>query len=291
MKYSKVSASIVAFLAVLCLGPVQTPGAKPAASSTLKVKAKFGNQPLPQGPVGGLLPDGKFLPCGFDYVDKTDTCTGMVSNGNVFPNAEQADLSFETTGGLFSGQYLLRTVPIATTTMTNPPNTTWDYYVLNPSRWVVLDFSNPDLQSTPPTTTSNCQDIDQKVANAALAITNGTSGFKVTAPTPNNNLCVDNLVVRFEAYNAFTSGAATSSLTVYIDEPQLIKSGKTGGRVQWNEIYSLVFEQPLSITPLFDGKGSISLDTLTSDLADLKDVNGTPVGTWHMPISVTLTPQ
>jgi hypothetical protein len=221
-------------------------------------------------------------------VDFTDPCTGRVdSAGAVIPNPEQATNSLT-----LSDRYWLRTIPACCVPGVNPEDSAWEPYVAEPSRWLVLDFSDR-VDGSP------CPNIDQEIS-AAVGNTDWSSltaadGSPLPTPVPpalNPDACVDNLVVRFPADHAFL-GDGTASLEILIDEPQALSTrtkGKKSWRIQWNARYSLLYRRPLQAL-----EDSISGDVLLQtgdcgdcDVADLLDANGDVRGTYHMPFSVTL---
>ena len=232
--------------------------------------------------------DGQATPCGYDYVHFSDPCTGLVdSTGGVIPNPQQATDSLT-----LSDRYWLRTQPDCCIPVVNEAHVGWESYVAEPSRWLVLDFSEP-------VGGSSCRNIDQEIADAvgdtdwsSLTAADGSPLPTPVPPAPNPDACVDNLSVRFPADHAFL-GDGTASLEILIDEPQAVSlrvKGKKSWRLQWNARYSLLFRQPLQavVDPI---SGDTTLQTGgcgDCDLADLLDVNGSVRGTYHMPFSVTL---
>ena len=251
----------------------------------------------PQSPVRALFAntaglrirsDGQTTPCGYDYVHFTDPCTGLVdSTGTVVPNPEQATAS---TGG---GQLWLRMVPGCCIPAVNEAKVEWESYVAAPSRWLVLDFSSR-VNGSP------CLDIDREIADAvgttnwsALTTADGSPLPTPVPPAPNPDRCVDHVNVRFQAGHAFT-GDGTTGLNIQIDEPQAVSTrvkGKKSSKLQWNARYSLVFLLPLLATP--DASGNIILQPGgcgDCDLAELREADGTVIGTYHMPFSLTLRP-
>lgn len=252
------------------------------ATQTL-VRALFAN-------TGGqrIQSDGQASPCGYDYVDSSDPCTGSVdSTGEVIPNAEQATDSLT-----LSDRYWLRMVPGCCVPSPNAEKSEWEPYVTEPSRWLVLDFSDR-------VGGSSCRNIDQEIADAVgdtdwsgFTTADGSALPTSVPPTPNPDPCVDHLVVRFPVDHAFL-GDGTASLEILIDEPQAVSlrtKGKKSWRLQWNARYSLLFRQPLQALedPI---SGDITVQTGgcgDCDLADLLNPNGNVIGTYHMPFSVTL---
>lgn len=247
------------------------------------VQARFAN-------TGGqrIQSDGQASPCGYDYVDFSDPCTGSVdSTGEVIPNAEQATDSLT-----LSDRYWLRMVPGCCVPSANSEKTEWEPYVAEPSRWLVLDFSDR-VGGSP------CLNIDQEIADAvgdtdwsALTTADGSILPTPAPPVPNPDPCVDHLIVRFPADHAFL-GDGSASLEILIDEPRAASSrvkGKKSWGLQWNARYSLLFRQPLEavVNPI---SGDTTLQTggcSDCDLADLLNSNGSVIGTYHMPFSLTL---
>ncbi|HXE74779.1 MAG TPA: hypothetical protein VNN18_03945 [Candidatus Xenobia bacterium] len=232
--------------------------------------------------------DGQATPCGYDYVDFSDPCTGSVdSTGEVIPNAEQATDSLT-----LSDRYWLRMVPGCCVPSVNSEKAEWEQYVAEPSRWLVLDFSDR-------VGGSSCLNIDQEIADAvgdtdwsALTTADGSPLPTPVPPVPNSDPCVDHLIVRFPADHAFL-GDGTASLEILVDEPRAVTSrvkGRKSSGLQWNARYSLLFRQLLEavVNPI---SGDTILQTggcSDCDLADLLNPNGTVIGTYHMPFSVTL---
>lgn len=285
MKPYKLSGVIV-IAALLCIGVLAAIGNKPTAggSQGTLIRAKFGNAPNDK-----IQSDLQFSPCGSDYVDKSDPCTGIVdATGAVIPNAQQASLSEDLTASL----YFLRTIPGCCATST----TGWEQYVVQPSRWLVLDFSGI-VSGRPCGTTSGDLDIDTEVKAIVDAITNSSKNwafYHLPTPVPPTPVlgCGDNVDVRFIADQAANPNATSTSLTLVIDRPELQVSRTGGARIYWDALYTLHFQQPLQITNRDATTGALTLTTTgsSSDLADLLDANNNPVGTYHMPVSVILTP-
>lgn len=209
MKCRKYLVRSVIFLLVVTAGIVSATGAKSAQSSN--VRAKFRNL------VGDAIKSyGQFVllaestqTCGdADYVDKTDACTST--------NAAKASGSSISVGVLS----VLRPIPECCTNQSSP-DLPWGPFALNPSRYLVFDFSNG----------SGCLNIGQRVYDDAA-----TNGSGATPPL-NTAQCVDFLEVRFHADQAFSKDATSTSVSLVIDEPQRILGQRclvqrTGGGFQ-----------------------------------------------------------
>jgi len=242
-------------------------------------------------PVNGqrIRSDSQATPCGYDYVDSADPCTGSVDpTGAVIPNAEQASISHS-----LGTDYRLRTVPACCVPTIDSADSDWEPYIASPSRWLVLDFSDP-VGASP------CLGIDTSVAAKAAGTDWEEFGLPTAQPPPADEdtadgRCVDNVAVRFIAEGAL-SGNGTASLRIHIDEPQVSGTGtkkNPSWRLQWNAIYTLRFQQPLLATT--DAFGNLILQTGgcgDCDLADLMEgeqtKRGRVVGTYHVPFSLRL---
>jgi hypothetical protein len=263
MKCHKYLVGIVVFMFVVAAAIVSDAKGKPAQSSS--VRAKFRNSAS-----DGIKSDGQFAnlaeagqSCGdVDYVDKTDACT--------ITNAAKASTSSIAGGSL----YELRPIPECCTNQSNP-DLPWGPYELSPSRYIVLDFSSG----------SGCLNIDQQIHDDA-----STNGSGATTPLNTDSTtaqCVDFLEVRFEAAQAFSRGASSTSLKLIIDEPQLILAKHGSSSTQWDAIYTLQFASALPI--IHNSDGSVTLTAAGSNAtASLLDPNNNVVGTYSMPFSVTL---
>ena len=280
MKTKRFTASLIALLAMallaLAIGMVPLFAAKPSPSSPL-VRAKFRNAD------DGLQSDGKSA-CGFDYVDRSDNCAGT----GGLPSAPQASQSQERIGN----SLWLRTVPACCASTLSG----WEEYVVKPSRWLVLDFSQPELR--PDGTISPCPNIDRLVADRVPPVAEWDAyGLPTPQPPPVDETdgCVDNVSVRFRGAQFLSGGGASPSLTIDIDEPQLTgtepKRNKTSPSptIVWNALYRLVFRGPLTVTTNA-GVTTVQTNGGDSELADLFDAQDAYVGTYRMPFLLDLTP-
>ncbi len=292
MKPRKSAGVIVLLGAMLSIAVITTTGTKSSGfgAGTL-IRAKFRSRLNdPTAPDDRIRSDGLFAQytqfssppqtCGnVDYVDKADTCTNLAT-----PNAAQASGSTQLTGSL----YFLRTIPLCCATSTNG----WEQYVVQPSRWLVLDFSNPAAGFACPAIQIQgvLMKIDQQIQYDA-SHTNWGSLPPPTPPPATASGCVNNVDVRFQADQALNPNATSTSLNLVIDQPELQVSRTGGARIYWDGLYGLHFEQPVQIKrDPASGAVTLTTDGSSSDLADLLDANNNPVGTYHMPFSVTLNP-
>jgi len=240
----------------------------------------------------GLRSDGQHFPCGFDYVDKSDPCAATME--------EQASLSQESTGSL----YWLRTVPACCIPPVNSGGLGWEAYVASPSRWLVLDFSQPELRADG--TASPCPNIDSLVAQRVSDVTGAVKnweyyGLPTPVPPPADEdttstfgRCVDNVSVRFRGARFLSGGGAGPSLTIDIDEPQLVgttpnRKGTSSPGIQWNTVYRLVFRGPLMGTTSA-GVTTVQTTGGESELADLFDAQDNYVGTYRMRFLLEMRP-
>ena len=205
-----------------------------------------------------LRSDGLYQPCGWDYVDKTDTCTGL-----GLPNDVQADASNMLTGD---------TSWLRTVVQCCSGDAIWDNWVYTPTRWIVLDFTNSG---------GGCPNLDQTIANHASA--NGSAAH----PPLNADPCVDFVEIRFKADRVFSKNTKSTSVSLNIDEPQLQVLTGGGTRTQWNTIYFLQYEKAVSVIHNLDG--TVTLTTGSKATAQLLDANTNAVlGTYNMPFSITM---
>ncbi len=196
--------------------------------------------------------DGVALPSaceGADYADVDDPCGpgDDASASNVYG----------------TGLYFLRTLMP---------------YDSNPTRWAVLDFSQP-------LSGSSCPGLD-----SILKAYQGRdpAAFSPEDPDP----CIDLLEVRLFADKAYAPGAAFTPVGILIDAPDLVRSG-SGTQTRWNSKYTLGFVNPLTITP--PGGATITLDTIAgleqAQLWTLSPKTGkkeTLIGTYKMPFQLTI---
>jgi len=265
---------VVALSLVVAIAMVPLFAAKPSTGgSGSLVRAEFRN-----AADDGLRSNGPYDPCGFGYVDKEDPCAAT--------QAEQASQSQELTGS----QYWLRTVPACCIPPVNSGGLGWESYVASPSRWLVLDFSQPEPGSS-------CPNIDSGVAQRAADTDWGLYGLPTAVPPPPDvtaGRCVDNVSVRFRGAQFLSGGGASPSLTIDIDEPQLLgttpdRKGRTSPKIQWNAVYKLVFRGPLMGTTSA-GVTTVQTTGGNSELADLFDAQDNYVGTYRMRFLLDLTP-
>ena len=202
--------------------------------------------------------DGLYRPCGWDYVDKSDGCTGL-----GLPNDVQADASNMLTGN----STWLRTVLACCS-----GDASLDNWVYTPTRWIVLDFTNSG---------GGCPNLDQTIANHASA--NGSAAH----PPLNPDACVDFVEIRFKADHVFSKNTKSTSVSLNIDEPQLQVLTGGGTRTQWNTIYLLQYEKAVSVIHNLDG--TVTITTGKTATAQLLDANTNAVlGTYNMPFSMTV---
>lgn len=209
----------------------------------------------PGSDVDRIQSDGVWLspPCTGQYADVDDPCQpgdGVVVMG-------------EAGGGLF-----LRTLHLQ-----NP----------NPTRYLVLDFSEPLGDSV-------CLNVDVQFSDYPGRSPEATSPVNPAA-------CVDFVEVRFSADSAFKAGAQYTMVGMALDAPDLKQGrGKQPDTTQWNAKYYLNFVNPLTITfPDPADPGTVVLTTIDGlEQAELWTVNpknggnGELLGTYRMPFSVTL---
>ena len=191
-------------------------------------------------------------PADYDYAGKDDPC----NPGHRNTSREQS-----------SGSYFLVTRGVDE---------------LSPTRWLVLDFSEPLPGST-------CQDLDWALLSYP--------GRNPSAVSPYNAAtCVDHVEVRFTADKAFASGAQFTPLSIQIDGPDNYNDKFTGATVRWNAHYLLEFVNPLTITPDPFDANTRTLATMAGlEQAELWSVNPRTFkkdkrqGTYWMPFSLRLT--
>ncbi len=200
-----------------------------------------------------LRSDGNFTNlCSFwDYVDKSDTCTGL-----AVPNDEQAVMSTMLTGNT----YWFRPIPKCCS-----GDPVWDRWTYSPTRWVVLDFTNSG---------GACLNIDRTIADHAS--TNGSGAN----PPLNPAACVDFVEVRIKADRVFSKTTKFTSFSVQIDEPQFTD------RLIWNVVYTLEYVNRVPVT--HNANGTVTLATGNSAPAQLLGPNNEVLGTYNMPFSMTL---
>ena len=215
-----------------------------------------------------------------DYVDKADPCTNLVT-----PNAVQASQSQLLTGNL----YWLRTLPQCCGSSTED----WEAYVFSPSRWLVLDFSQPEPDSS-------CPGIDTLVAQHVSDTDWASFGKPTPQPPPADEVttdgrCVDNVAVRFRGSKFLATGGG-ASLMIDIDTPTVGAVGRKralGFSFAWNPFYRLVFRGPL-LTTTNAGVTTVQTAAGDAELADLFqfDAQGNQVfvGTYRMPFLLELKP-
>lgn len=207
-----------------------------------------------------ILSDGRAFPCGFDYVGKNDQCTDVL--------ADKASAS-----EIISTTYFLRTLA---TCCDNTSDPAINSLVRNPTRWLVLDFSQ--------VISGTCPNLDQVITN---------SNQTPATPPLNPNQCIDFLEVRFFADKAFQSGAAFTSVSLIIDAPDLIVRHNQQPYTQWNAKYCVNFVNPLTITPDPADPNSETLTTIPGlEQVELRTFNSTKgncdtlLGTYWMPFQV-----
>jgi len=152
-------------------------------------------------------------------------------------------------------------------------------YDPSPTRWAILDFSQ--LLGG-----SSCPGLD--------SILKAYSGRDPAAFSPEDtDPCTDFLEVRFLADKAYAPGAAFTPVRIYVDAPDLVRSGSST-QTRWNTKYTLEFVNPLTITP--PGAATITLDTIPgleqAELWTLSPKTGkkeTLIGTYSMPFQLTIT--
>lgn len=196
--------------------------------------------------------DGKGLPvaCGaYDYADRNDACQpGYGGVSKILSN----------------GVYFMRTL--------------WTLD-LNPTRWLVLDFTEGLFGSA-------CPGLDTKLTNYPGR---DPAAFSPEDPNP----CIDLLEVRFFLDKAYAPGSQFTPIRLIIDGPD---SWNTTTGVQWNQKYELDFVNQATITldPL--DANTITVTTITgaeqAELWTLSPKTGkkqTKLGTYRMPFQVRLT--
>ena len=201
--------------------------------------------------------DGNLLDpsCGDnDYADVTDP--------NPLCNGHRMYSSVGRTGEL-RGRYFLRTeFPL------DP----------NPTRWLVLDFSQR-------VGTSSCPGLD--------TILKAYPGRYATAFSPENpDPCIDLVEIALFTEDAFPPGTLTTAVKIRIDGPDLVGHGRQQ-RNQWNGKYWLRFTRPLSIARYLD-TNKITLTTVDTHEATLWKITQSGdqfMGTYAMPFQVTITIQ
>ena len=208
--------------------------------------------------------DGTYACDDYHYVDSEDTCN--VSGDLV--------VSKVYGGGPLDGQYFLRTID------TKAPQED----VQDPTRWLVLDFTD-GLND------SSCQALDTKLQDYE-----GKDPEAFPPEDPNQDPCIDWVEVRFAAHKAFKSGAQYTTLGILIDGPDLMQRGKKTWTA-WNAKWLLEFVNPLVIEhPDPDDLNTVILSTMDgldqAELWTLSERTGEPetlVGTYSMPFEVTIT--
>ena len=202
--------------------------------------------------------DGNFSPCGVDYVDQTATCLPSTANDR---NSSSNKLS--------AIEYYLRTVEWCCDTDPSGP-------VNNPSRWLVLDFSEGISGMVCPELDTALSAYPGRSPNAVLPL--------------NSAPCTSNVAVRLFADQAFHKRAQETPVRISIDGPDLVTSRQGVSRTQWNTKFWL--NLVMSIIRNSDGSVVTLTNTGTDDdrTAVLTNAAGTTViGTYEMPFTVTLT--
>lgn len=223
-----------------------TQAAATTEAATL-VRADFDDSTLADGnPVYRIRSDANGAPCvSYDYTDESDPVCPSDSASFMLSKLDS----------------FLRTISSHTT---------------NPTRWLVLDFSEPLAGSV-------CPNLDVALANYP--------GRNPAAFSPvNPDSCTDTLEVRFFVYGAFKPGATDCTIRVIIDGPDLITPKRGAPYNQWNAKYELLFVNPVPIVSRSaDGK-TVQIDTGTVTIAELWTSGGSQqIGAFNMPFRLKLT--
>ncbi len=227
---------------------VTAAGAVSSSGATLLIRADFRDGLT----TDRMRSDGQPLrsACGaYDYADKYDPCQPGYG-GRSYVNQ--------------NGSYFMETNFV---------------YDPNPTRWLVLEFTDGLSGST-------CPGLDTKLKSYA--------GRAPTAFSPEDpNPCIDLVAVRLYLDKAYAVGAQFTPVRVFIDGPDACATCTTG--VQWNGKYELDFVNPASMTPDPLDPNTITVTTITgAEQAELWTINQggkkkTKLGTYRMPFQVKLT--
>jgi hypothetical protein len=205
--------------------------------------------------VDRIQSDGVVLPfsCSVDYADFDDPC---------YPGHPGVSRILNT------GDYFLRTL---------------HNHVPNPTRWLVLDFSE-GLEG------SHCLNLDLQLANDPER---NPDAFVPVDPDP----CMDFLEVRFSAGGVFATSAQYSEVSLVIDKPVWLQGrGKNKESYnQWNGQWYLNLVNPLTITRDPSDPNTVILTTMDgleqAELWTIHEKTGkheTLLGTYRMPFEITI---
>jgi len=172
---------------------------------------------------GVVLPAGCGL-FGFDYVDVADPCY-------------EGTQPLQTVSAVGSGHgYFLRTVR--------------NHEPLTVDRWLVLDFSEPEVGY-------QCPGLDTRlIAEIQQAIANDPDSDPLVWPPENPDPCIDELEVRFSVDGAFLPGVLTTGVGMVVDVPvrKLGHGHDPQAYTQWDARFILDFVNPLSLTYVSAGE-------------------------------------
>jgi hypothetical protein len=255
-------------ISVLLLALVVTPGGNYASAEMQRggkgkgttdslARADFRDS---RSPLDGITSDGVALPdaCGpFDYVGRDDPCW-----------EGSGETPHRNTSRVSNGRYFLRTVA-------------WQEPL--PTRWLVLDFSDPDPEGEG----SPCPELDSLIASYE-------GRYEGAFSPETTEYCIDWVEVRFLADEAFTPGASETPVRIIIDGPDLLEGSRKNpeSTVQWNEHFRVEFVNPLTVLPA--GADTVLVGADGDDFrAELWSVGGRGkkdqlLGMYNMPFLLTI---